>query len=162
MEVGILLELLGRALDLRRIVHLNRKRGGQRVLAVERAHGGVGVTRHLARVLGQRVVLILIGHGLDVAPRLELGLKGLDVCLIGVIANKGINDNLILDGADHGVQHRGAHDEQADDKQRKEDRDDGAERGSPVTEEVADCLFEGVAHVSWCHSCRNLPSPGRE
>ena len=26
---------------------------------------------------------------------------------------------------------------------------------------MADCLFERVAHVSWCHSCRNLPSPGR-
>ena len=59
------------------------------------------------------------------------------------------------------LDHRAAHEEHADDEQRKEDRDDGAERGSPVTEEVTDCLFEGVAHVSWCHSCRNLPSPGR-
>ena len=161
-EARALLDLCGGGGNLRRVFHLDHKGARQRVLAVERRHSGIGVVGYLALVVGKGIFFGLEGYVLDVIPALELGLECLDIIVGGVVGNKRVDGNFLLHRTDRGIDHRGTDDEQADDEQRQEDGDDRTQRRSPVAEEVPIGLLDGITQIARRHSCRNLPSPGRE
>ena len=161
-EGGVVHDALGSGLDLLRIEHAHDERGRKGVLAVEGGHGVRGVTvGHRGAELLERLVLGLVGHGLDVVPALDLGLVALNVRLVGVVREEGLDGHLVLDAADHAVEHGGAQDKEADDEQGQEDGDHGAEHRRPVAAEVVAALTKRVADVRGRHSNRSLPSPGR-
>ena len=62
----------------------------------------------------------------------------------GVVGDVGRDGDLALHGLHDVVDHDAAHQEHADDEQRQEDGDDGAERRGEVAREAAQRLLEEI------------------
>ena len=162
LEVGVGGQLRSDVLNALGVLEGDDERGGNRILTIERRDrvGGVAIAHRLL-VLVERLLLALVGNGVHAAPALDLRLEGVNILLVGVVGNKRLDGDTVLDAADEVRDHYGADDEQADDEQREEDRDDCAKNRRPVPAEVTSRLAKRITNVRGHHSNRSLPSPDR-
>ena len=116
--------------------------------------GGHGVAEVLQRLLlGGEADAFHAVHALD-----HRG-DGVDGLLWRIVGHVGGDGDLVLDGGHEALHNGAAHEEHADDEQRQEDGDDGAERRGEVAREALERLLEEVEETR--HRSRTPPGPGR-
>ena len=153
---GVLLNLARHVLDELRVRKLDLDGGRQRVLPVERIDD-VGIRRGLEIL--ERLVLRGEVNRCDAVDAADEILDLVDVRLRGVIGDERRDADLVLDRRHDVVHHNAAHEEDADDKQREENRDDGTQGSGEVASEPVQRLLEEVTETT--HRNRTPPCPGR-
>ena len=104
VEVAVVLDLVRHVLDLRGVLHLHHEGARQRILAVERREGLLGVGGHALEVAA-RVILGLVLHRRHVLHVLQLVAEGAHLLVGGVVGDVDVDGDLLLDVADHRGDH---------------------------------------------------------